>query len=174
MCACANDGDCLPPETCGGGGPPGYCGCTHDTCLSLHLFCGITSDHCTHAPIDCNQDAALPGETDTDCGGNVDACPTRCANGKNCKVGTDCQSGFCSLGVCCDNACTDACMSCSLSGYLGTCKNVGYNQPNGAKCPGPKLACDGKDHCGRAVGQPCTLNTMPKCVSYCNTNGVCN
>jgi hypothetical protein len=37
-------------------------------------------------------------ETDHDCGGTT--CSLRCAAGRHCLVGSDCQSGRCASGVC--------------------------------------------------------------------------
>ena len=39
------------------------------------------------------------GETDLDCGGNID-CSTKCGTGQACLQGTDCTSGICSGGFC--------------------------------------------------------------------------
>jgi len=43
-------------------------------------------------------------ETDIDCGG---LCTTKCANGKHCLVGNDCQSGVCTATLCQAPSCSD-------------------------------------------------------------------
>ena len=50
--------------------------------------------------------------------------------GANCSVGTDCVSGFCAQGVCCDSRCTDACMACNLTATAGTCTTVADKAPD--------------------------------------------
>jgi hypothetical protein len=42
-------------------------------------------------------------------------------NGTSCLEGTECGSGFCSEGVCCNEKCDDVCVSCKLQASLGTC-----------------------------------------------------
>ncbi len=56
-------------------------------------------------------------------------------SGANCSAGTECKSGFCAQGVCCDRACTEACMACNLSSSQGICTAVadGAADPQG-KC----------------------------------------
>ena len=44
--------------------------------------------------------------------------------GQPCSCSSDCGSGFCVDGVCCNSACTGTCMSCSLPGSEGTCDVV--------------------------------------------------
>src|SRR5689334_21918643 len=36
--------------------------------------------------------------------------------GTSCVLATECESGFCADGVCCNNACTGVCMACALQG----------------------------------------------------------
>ena len=42
--------------------------------------------------------------TDIDCGGT---CMNKCAVGKNCQVGSDCDSNVCTMGLCTSSSCTD-------------------------------------------------------------------
>src|SRR5204862_1533856 len=44
--------------------------------------------------------------------------------GTACTMPTECDSGFCAQGFCCDQACTGTCKSCAISGKQGTCSNV--------------------------------------------------
>jgi len=46
-------GVCAAPETCGGGGTSGVCGCTPKTCLQLGKNCGAAPDGCGGFTADC-------------------------------------------------------------------------------------------------------------------------
>jgi len=48
----------------------------------------------------------------------VDTCPVPCTSG------TQCGSGFCVDGVCCDQACSGVCEACDLPGSVGACAPV--------------------------------------------------
>ncbi len=54
--------------------------------------------------------------------------------GASCSLGKECGSSFCAQGVCCENACTGACMACNLA-TPGLCVSVPDNSsdPQG-KC----------------------------------------
>lgn len=52
----------------------------------------------------CADKAKNGGETDVDCGGK--ACPA-CADGKKCKLSTDCAGKVCQSGTCASPTCTD-------------------------------------------------------------------
>ena len=54
---------------------------------------------------------------------NADAGATK-KNGDSCACASDCQSGFCVDGVCCNTACTDTCLSCDTQGSPGVCTFV--------------------------------------------------
>jgi hypothetical protein len=113
-------------------------------------------------------------ETDVDCGGGT--CPP-CALGKDCNVGTDCASGYCSGGVCvaaplangsactsgsqcssshcvdgvcCNNACSGTCQACdqALTGASdGTCANVMAGQNNPSNPCPDGEVCNGSGAC---------------------------
>ena len=44
--------------------------------------------------------------------------------GVACTKSEDCPSGFCTDGVCCNEACTTECRSCNQPGKMGTCSDV--------------------------------------------------
>lgn len=103
-------------------------------------------------------------ETDVDCGGG---CGPSCGLGKVCNGGGDCQSGYCTGGVCslipagsgcakdadcasgfcvwqvcCQTSCLGDCNTCDT----GTCMPVpGGQDPKGACFPS---VCDGAGYCG--------------------------
>ena len=121
--------------------------------------------------------------------------PNRCAmsscglanNGGACSGGSQCKSGFCAQGVCCDKACNGACMSCGLSGSLGTCTTVA----NGAYDPAGICKDQGATTCGTngkcqtgacqkyPSGTSCAAATCPAASSTftggstCDGNGTC-
>jgi hypothetical protein len=41
------------------------------------------------------------------------------SNGGACATGTDCATGFCVDGVCCESASCGACQACNLAGKTG-------------------------------------------------------
>ena len=45
------------------------------------------------------------------------------ALGTDCLLGSQCESGHCVDGKCCENACTGACRACNVAGSFGTCTN---------------------------------------------------
>ena len=45
-CGQINCGTCSAPDTCGGGGTVGVCGCTPSTCASQGFLCGTAPDNC--------------------------------------------------------------------------------------------------------------------------------
>lgn len=96
---CLDDTHCADPETCGGGGDVGSCGCTPTTCTQLGLSCGTVPDGC-QALLVCDTGTADIDETDIDCGGDVASCSRRCVVGRSCGYGTDCVSGLCGGGRC--------------------------------------------------------------------------
>jgi hypothetical protein len=61
-------------------------------------------------------------DPDKECGLKVcdgdGACGDRKINGKRCKLGRECRSGFCSKGICCNTECRGADADCSS----GACK----------------------------------------------------
>jgi len=105
-------------------------------------------------------------ETDVDCGGTD--CPV-CAQGKLCGAGTDCESTFCTDGVCCATACDGTCQACNNAGTEGTCGVA----PSGTTEPGcmDSMACDGAGLCKGQLGAACAQGAQ--CLSGFCADGVC-
>ncbi|HVV52444.1 MAG TPA: hypothetical protein VHO06_22445 [Polyangia bacterium] len=122
-------------------------------------------------------------------GGTVDAGRSPDGAGRVlgvCTRGADCLTGFCSGGVCCNTACTGPCVSCAISGRLGTCWPVpagavdprGLCVDEGAASCGTNGTCDGTGACaGYPAGTLCapgacsgTLWTSPR---TCDGAGTC-
>jgi hypothetical protein len=79
--------------------------------------------------------------------------------GGTCNADAECNSGHCvgaPGGVCCDTACTGTCKSCTLTGSVGTCSNIGagVTAPAGQCTAAPPCGltgkCDGGGACQKA------------------------
>jgi hypothetical protein len=81
----------------------------------------------------------------TYCSGPGGTCVTKKKNGAACNpaLPNQCAFGNCVDGVCCDTACTGACVSCALPNTIGTCS------PAGLGAPDPRAMCKdlGKGAC---------------------------
>ncbi len=88
------------------------------------------------------------------------ACVKKYGNGKNCDTGTDCLSGICKDGVCCDQACDGPCQSCST----GQCLPV-KGQDDVPECADAHT-CDDTGACVLKDQQLCTKDS--DCLS-----GIC-
>jgi hypothetical protein len=131
-----------PTATCDG---EGHCQMGTPIPCSPFLCAGSTACRATCTT---NADCVAPNVcTDGSCGARP--------NGQSCKVASDCQSGFCVDGYCCNNACTGTCVSCGLSNNRGKCTNVpsGTTDPRGtckdmgaASC-GTNGKCNGNKAC---------------------------
>jgi hypothetical protein len=93
-------------------------------------------------------------------------------NGIGCSADSQCISGACADGFCCDTACNGACLSCSLAGTIGTCKPIPKGQIDvNPACSGIH-ACDGNGACLLAIGQTCSGPT--ECASgNCGSTSRC-
>jgi len=77
------------------------------------------------------------------------------SNGLGCTSGTQCASGFCVNGVCCDTACNQGCGACNLAGKVGVCSAIA----SGTLCRGAAGPCDVPENCtGSSVS--CPANTF--------------
>jgi len=95
-------------------------------------------------------------------------------DGQTCAAGTDCISGQCFDGVCCNVACSGTCKSCNLTGAIGICSNVaaGQDDANGVPaCSGANQSCDGNGVCKKEIAQGCASNA--ECLSGFCADGVC-
>ena len=144
---------------------------------------------------DCHPFACRSGECTKACTTNAD-CDTgiACVNGtcgpkmdgQPCTASSECQKNHCVDGVCCDQACTGACRSCSLSASLGRCTPIaaGTVDPRGVCTAMAQTTCktngkcDGQGGCQNwPVGtlcaeENCTGNVY-KAPAVCNATGQC-
>jgi hypothetical protein len=133
-------------------------------------------DSCTNGILD-------GSETDVDCGG---VCPV-CTDGQGCLVdqdcasdycdpldyicgpqactiGTECGSGFCVDGYCCDSSCGGSCDACNLAGSEGTCTVTPDGLQGSPSCS--PYVCDG------ATGScPFSCETSADCAAGYSCNG---
>jgi len=124
--------------------------CTADpTFLCPSPGCGGATD-CTGGLSPCSTDASCT--TGQYCDGHHYCAPKK-ANGQPCNTSsaahcpappcnTECASGMCVDGFCCDKPCGSTCMACDLPGMLGTCSTVTSGGPHGAR-----TACGGSGAC---------------------------
>jgi hypothetical protein len=144
-CATACVGQCM---SCGGV-TPGTCvnhaaGSDPDGECAQGLACtgmGACFSRCTQDNPDC--------ESGYYCSA-AGACTPKKAVGMPCGAANECQSTFCTDGVCCVEACTEVCKSCNLAGQIGACTFVpdGDRDPGGPNACGPPRRCDGAGTCG--------------------------
>src|SRR5262245_50873251 len=61
---------------------------------------------------------------DSDCAATYTCVAGSCGRREShtCDRADQCDSGFCSRGICCDAACDDPCHTCSLPGSIGVCQ----------------------------------------------------
>jgi len=64
-------------------------------------------------------DGPEAGGDGRDTGGDLDA-PARetgsVPTGQGCTAGNQCETGFCSDGICCESACSGVCLTCAGAG----------------------------------------------------------
>ena len=163
-----------------------------NACLSGFCVDGVCChvSSCAGACRACN----VPGQegtcADVPAGGADDACKPdqacdaahqcRARNGQACGTFSDCGSGHCADGVCCDSDCNQSCRACNLNGSRGVCSQVsaGVEDPVGAPACASDAsqgrACDGQGKCveaGKANGDPCSAAVQ--CLSGFCIDGVC-
>jgi hypothetical protein len=120
--------------------------------------------------------------TDTDCSsgfycGSSSKCVVRKAAGAACLGNSECTSGSCASGVCCDVACNGECEACNLPGSIGTCKAKSAGASCGlAGCVGgytvATSSCDGTSHsCPLGAITPCPNGT--KCLDKVSCKATC-
>ena len=152
---CATTSTATPASTCDGAGncvPPSDKPCDPFTCSS-----GACKNSCT------------PATQAQDCSGvNICAdntCGLR-ANGAACTAANQCQSGFCTEGLCCNTACADA----TSGGLCKTCKGT-KTAPAGTCSNVDSAGSDPKSRCANAKSDP----TKGDCsnAGSCDGNGAC-
>ena len=137
------------------------------------------------APGGSNQNDA-PSANGGDAAGGMIGNPTPgLVEGVACRMGSECRSGFCVDGVCCDLACTGTCLSCAVQGSVGSCVPADVGTDPRDQCADEGLAscgrdgvCDGAGACRKypsgavCKAAACSGSTMTL-VARCDGNGTC-
>jgi len=109
--------------------------------------------------------------------------------GTACTGGTQCMSGFCVDGVCCNTVCSGVCTACSAAakgqGTDGVCGNVASGFPDNNQCAvmhastcGTTGVCNGAGACvlysaGTACASPTCTGGVQTGASTCDGTGDC-
>ena len=165
--ACAGDADCVAAAFCSGAacvadlglGMPcsgnGQCAsgscadgvCCNEACDGTCKACNAAGQ-CQNIPVNTDPAEECPGtQVCNGSGGCVKQ------QGDTCNASSQCLSGFCRNGYCCDSDCPGSCRRCDLAGSLGTCGNVASGQQAG-QCNGGST-CDGAGNCKFLNGTQC-------------------
>ena len=90
--------------------------------------------------------------------------------GLGCSSASQCASGFCVGGVCCESACNGGCGACNLPGFVGTCKPLGTVMT----CRAAAGVCDAAETCnGSSV--TCPADALAPATTTCRPSaGACD
>ncbi len=102
----------------------------------------------------CADAISCTGECETDldcletqfCDLETRTCQDRQPDGDPCRDASECDSGICADGVCCESRCDGVCVACNLPGVAGECLPVPAGENPGDEC-GEFLVCDGAGAC---------------------------
>jgi hypothetical protein len=148
--------------------------CTSGTLLQTAGRCDGAGRCATGSTLSCTPYACANGACNAQCTADAHCAPGRTCDlarrscgrkglGQACTEATQCESGHCVDGVCCSDACTGPCRSCS-AGSPGRCTMVasGLADPRGvcinqgAQSCGNDGTCNGAGGCRRyAAGTVC-------------------
>ncbi len=144
----------------------GYC--CNSACSGTCIACNVAGTLGTCSPVPAGQDPANECAGAVNCNGNG-ACGSLLGNGSACSIGTECQSGNCIDGLCCNTTCGGLCMACNVAGSAGTCTNIPNMQDPANECANG--ACNGAALCKLDNGQGCAAGSA--CLSATCVDGVC-
>lgn len=170
-CMCSNEHPCLEGK------------CTGEICVEC-----TNDDHCNEVKhpeqdkwrclksecVSCANGRKDTDEAGVDCGGK---CTKKC-NGSSCgKDDSQCKSGFCVDGVCCDQKCDSECYSCSLpGGSKGRCTPVAPGDDDNCKDdlnPITVSGCRGDHMCMKTGGNGEICVVWNNCLSGNCDLGIC-
>ena len=180
---CSSNAECGPSHACVDGAcAPGNVdgtSCTLDAdCASGACVAVAGGNVCCDSPCTglceaCTaQGACLPAANGTDpkndcadgtCDGQGNCKQVLLQFGVACADSSECQTGFCVDGYCCENGCDGKCVSCDLPGSEGLCLAA-------AAGTDPESECGDYQCAGPQCATACTSNQQ--CKDTC-TNGVC-
>jgi MYXO-CTERM domain-containing protein len=162
--------------------------CASKNCVD-GVCCAETAAQCNGTCKACNVAGKLGTCSDVPAGGGDDTCASdqacdanhQCKKllGQACSVYTDCASGHCADGVCCDTDCNGKCKTCKLNNSKGRCANTPTGEEDPVTCesdPGQGRFCDATGTCtnmAKPTGKSCTASGQ--CAStYCIDGFCCN
>jgi hypothetical protein len=170
-----NDSDC--PAKCGNGVVESGETCDPvSTCNSMQSQCTSDKDKIRSPSGDASKCTFTCSETNRVCGASDGFCPTGCtsgdpdckkATGQSCGGNSECVTGFCADGYCCNQGCTMGCYSCAGSATgkpNGTCSPVTNNE----MCS-PRTCSNGDVVEGHCSGGNC----QPQVVKACSSTETC-
>jgi hypothetical protein len=158
----------------------GYCVdgvCCNSACNGLCAACNVAGSVGKCENIPAGQDPANEcGGTDVCNGmGGCTAVTTGLTNGAACSISSQCSSGFCVDGVCCNSACNGLCQVCNLTGNLGSCAYIAANSDPSDECAGTGTCggtCNGAGACQfPSLGLACVVPNDG--AGTCNGLGTC-
>lgn len=83
--------------------------------------------------------------------GSFDVAPAGTASGASCDAGSQCGTGFCSDGVCCEATCDGVCEACNVPGSVGKCAPIPDGENPANECPTTPLPPEGEEDAGTPV-----------------------
>lgn len=89
--------------------------------------------------------------------------------GNTCTTASDCDTGYCVDGVCCEQSSCGSCQACNTAAAPGQCGPVA-NAEDADTCTGTKF-CDATGACKVKAGQTC--GAASQCLSGFCVDGVC-
>lgn len=139
------------------------------------------SASCSPGRCDSTNACTLECASDSDCSAGATCVGQRCRVRGPCTDASQCSSGFCVDGNCCDRACEGTCEACDVAGQGGTCVPV-TGPPHGQRtdCTGDgvcKGTCNGLER--ERCSHPTSECGPPRCVdakvetSRCDGRGAC-
>jgi len=100
------------------------------------------------------------------------------SDGETCTADSDCSSGNCVDGYCCDTACDGTCEACDISGSEGTCTYIAEDTDPDGECDSTCVDacedrtgdCDGAGACKTTYCSAGTACSAGACdgANYCN------
>ena len=131
--------------------------CSPYECIGSACYAACTDDSECLSPFTCGM------------GGVVSSCGKK-PPGQPCSNASQCATGQCAQGVCCNSACNTACHACNITGSLGVCAGITASSDPQALC-----AAQAQSTCG-TTGQ-CQAGVCAKwpsgtqCVAASCSNG---
>lgn len=196
----------VPGATCGSSSEcqSGFCAdgvCCDQACSGSCDRCNLSGSVGTCSPAPVNDPGSPACGGSVVCNGTLADCPILCTsgcpsstycsgtycsakktNGVSCGAGTECQTGNCVDGVCCNTACGDTCDACSVAqgaAVNGTCALLGPSRicrtaattcDTEERCDGTNAACPANSFADAGVGCGSTTFTA---WSTCDGGSAC-